>query len=41
VLSDVDLSQANFDDVSWKLSPISADEVMKAFPEENMFECAA
>jgi len=40
-LSDVDLSQASFDDVSWKLSPISADEVMKAFPEENMFECAA
>jgi len=41
VLSDVDLSQTSFDDVSWKLSPISADEVMKAFPEENMFECAA
>ena len=40
-LSDIDLSQNSFDDISWKLSPISADEVMKAFPEENMFECAA
>jgi len=41
LVSDLDLSQNSFDDISWKLSPISADEVMKAFPEENMFECAA
>ena len=39
-LAEVDLSQNSFDDISWKLSPISADDVMKAFPEENMFECA-
>lgn len=40
-MSDVDLSQHSFDDISWKLSPISADEVLKAFPDENLFQCAA
>ena len=40
-LTEVDLSQNSFDDISWKLSPISADEVLKAFPEDNMFQCAA
>lgn len=40
-LTEVDLTQNSFDDISWKLSPISADEVMKAFPEDNMFQCAA
>lgn len=40
-LTEVDLTQTSFDDISWKLSPISADEVMKAFPEDNMFQCAA
>jgi hypothetical protein len=39
--ADVDLSQHSFDDISWKLSPISADEVLKAFPDENLFQCAA
>jgi hypothetical protein len=40
-ITDVDLSHHSFDDISWKLSPISADEVLKAFPEENLFQCAA
>lgn len=40
-MTDVDLSHHSFDDISWKLSPISADEVLKAFPEENLFQCAA
>ena len=40
-MSDMDLSQHSFDDISWKLSPISADEVLKAFPDENLFQCAA
>jgi len=40
-MTDMDLSHHSFDDISWKLSPISADEVLKAFPEENLFQCAA
>lgn len=45
-LSDLDLSQTSFEDVSWKVSagglPTSTnDDLMKTFPEENLFECAA
>ena len=46
-LSDLDLSQTSFEDVSsWKVSagglPQSTnDDLMKTFPEENLFECAA
>ena len=46
VLSELDLSQTSFEDVSWKVSAnglptTAADELMKTFPEENLFECAA
>ena len=41
-LTDVDLSQHTFDDISWKLTPVSADDVLKAFPgDENLFQCPA
>jgi len=41
-LADVDLSQHTFDDISWKLTPVSADDVLKAFPgDENLFQCPA
>jgi len=42
-LSELDLSQTSFEDVSWKVSnlPTVTDELMKTFPEENLFECAA
>jgi hypothetical protein len=39
-LADVDLSQHSFDDINWKLTPVSADDVLKAFPnDENLFIC--
>lgn len=43
VLSELDLSQTSFEDVSWKVSANEpmANELMKTFPEENLFECAA
>merc|ERR1719225_2399928 len=41
-LTDVDLSQHTFDDISWKLTPVSADDVLKAFPsDETLFQCPA
>lgn len=42
-LSELNLSQTSFEDVSWKVAnlPIVADDLMKTFPEENLFECAA
>lgn len=41
-LTDVDLSQHTFDDINWKLTPVSADDVLKAFPtDENLFQCPA
>jgi len=41
-LTDVDLSQHSFDDINWKLTPVSADDVLKAFPnDENIFQCSA
>ena len=41
-LTDVDLSQHSFDDINWKLTPVSADDVLKAFPnDENLFQCSA
>jgi len=41
-LTDVDLSQTSFDDINWKLTPVSADDVLKAFPnDENIFQCSA
>jgi len=41
-LADVDLSQHTFDDINWKLTPVSADDVLKAFPtDENLFQCPA
>jgi len=41
-LADVDLSQHSFDDINWKLTPVSADDVLKAFPnDENIFQCPA
>jgi len=41
-LTDVDLSQHTFDDINWKLTPVSADDVLKVFPnDENLFQCVA
>merc|ERR1711963_95728 len=41
-LTDVDLSQHTFDDINWKLTLVSADDVLKAFPtDENLFQCPA
>ena len=41
-LTDVDLSQHSFDDINWKLTPVSADDVLKVFPnDENLFQCSA
>lgn len=41
-LTDVDLSQHSFDDINWKLTPVTADDVLKAFPnDENLFQCSA
>merc|ERR1711936_1278129 len=38
----IDLSQHSFDDINWKLTPVSADDVLKAFPnDENIFQCSA
>ena len=38
----IDLSQHSFDDINWKLTPVSADDVLKAFPnDENLFQCSA
>lgn len=37
-----DLSQHSFDDINWKLTPVSADDVLKAFPgDEQLFQCPA
>jgi len=41
-ISEVDLSQHSFDDINWKLTPVSADDVLKVFPtDENLFQCPA
>jgi len=40
--TEVDLSRHSFDDINWKLTPVSADDVLKAFPgDENLFQCPA
>jgi hypothetical protein len=44
-LTDVDLSQHSFDDINWKLTPVSADDVLKLQSfnpnDESLFQCSA